>query len=301
MFKSQKAVFITAIVLYVAYIYGFGWIFDLDYSLIFYVLAGMTGIGFYAFSSDYYPKTEAQKMKKSPSDGSRYIEDRSYALASVGAMLMLLLSITPLLVTIYLNQSGNGHVMWIFQGLIFLGGYALQFVTLAMYKSCGSISIAGELSVGRIYRPLDSATTMDDVMSILNETDKIFVDTRLVESRKEARAIVATVLHKVLRLNPGDFSDGSLLVSDLGARSYEYEEIDYQLQMILMGKYGIKFLSLKHYPKENNVYDNYLRYSKEVLETDDRERFIKKLMMLLRTVKDYYDLVEGMIYCCKMM
>lgn len=291
MFKSQKMVLITGLGLYVLYIIGFSMLFGpMDYSWAFIILAVMMGLGFYSFISDYYPQTEAQKMEKSPSDNARYIEDTPYFLASSGAILMLLISITPLMITVYVNQCGESHVSWILQALIFLGGYMLQFITLGIYKSCDSISISGDLWFSKW--SVDSASskaTMAEVQEITSEISDILAGRPSKEIYAEARRIVQEVLADYLGESK---MTGTTALSDLGADELDMVEITLKLDERMNSEYGYGLSDLDYYPKASDKMIGYI----DLYSLDD-DVFVMgaKLNALLPTVNDWYDLVAETI------
>lgn len=304
MFKSQRTVLVAAAIIYIAYLYGFSCVFDLDYTLIFYILAGMMGMEFYAFASDYYPKTEADKMQD-PSPGLRYIEDNSYTWASLTAILMLLLSITPLLITIYLNQSDTYRVLWIFQGLIFLAGYAIQAITLAIYKYFDSISVSGSIWYDRVaQRARTSPVTMDDVMKTIDETNDILTRRKISEATyAEADKIVREILRDLMGLNDYEITDSAKLDSDLGVDFFDIVDIEVEIEKRICKKYGFSIWNLKHYYQESDIVQMYIDVRDSAILDDldfskieDVDSYGEELICVLQTVKDCKELVAGFIH-----
>lgn len=261
MFKTQKAVVITGLVLYTLYIWGFGVLFgSLEFSWAFYFLAVLLGLGFYAFISDYYPKTEAFNMSKSPSTSARYIEDGPYSRASVCAILMLLLSITPLLITVSLNQRGVADISWFWQALIFLGGYVLQFVTTSIYKSCDSISVSGHLWYNDFsIRAASSTTTMEDVLDGLDE----ICSWAPSETVREAKCILKEVFIKTQNAYEHEIVNSARLSDDLGVCDLlEVSVILTEIEEILGKKYGKHLYDLVHADYESAEKRRFIEWDK---------------------------------------
>lgn len=297
MFKSQRAVLVTAAFIYIAYLYGFSCIFNLDYTLIFDILAVMMAIAFYALVSDYFPKTEADKMRN-PSSGSRCIADDAYTWASLAAIMMLLLSITPLLITIYLNQSDTYRVWWIFQGLIYLAGYALQFTTLAIYKRCDSISISGSASYSKKgQRAATSPVTIDDTNDIMKRRRISY------ETYSEADKIIRETLRDLTGVDDCEIKDTAWLYYDLGVDFFDFVEIEMELDKRIDAKYGFSLWDLKHHYQESDVMKMYIDVRDSAIidgldfsKADDVDLYGERLKSVLKTVGDCKELVAGSIH-----
>ncbi len=310
MFKTQKAVVITGLVLYALYIWGFGVLFgSLEFSWAFYFLAVLLGLGFYAFVSDYYPKTEAFNMSKSPSTSARYIEDGPYSRASVCAILMLLLSITPLLVTVSLNQRGVADISWFWQALIFLGGYALQFVTTSIYKSCDSISVSGHLWYNDFsIRAASSTTTREDVLKAVDRACRIYTAIPSEQERAEAKRIVMDVMTPTLYLDHTSVvNDWTRVCDDLYAANYDIPVILEDIDAALKARYHRTTRDVEHFYKESSLMKQYIdirdRYAgrKAMCRTNESIFMFEcdygdALNTILPTIGDWNDLVAESIH-----
>lgn len=284
MFKTQKAVVITGLVLYALYIWGFGVLFgSLEFSWAFYFLAVLLGLGFYAFVSDYYPKTEAFNMSKSPSTSARYIEDGPYSRASLCAILMLLLSITPLLITVSLNQRGICDISWFWQALIFLGGYALQFITLSIYKGCDPISIQGHLWYAGL-GTRSSSLTREEVFEQIDRVTEVSVSQK---DRDEAKKIVDDIIISILAIDRSEITDG-VRMEYLGADELDCSDIIEAFDEYLKQKYGYTTRNIKHSYRESSLMKRYIDFN-------DRKN-ADNLSDILPTVRDYYDLIAESIF-----
>ena len=261
MFKTQKNVLITGYAAYVLYIFGFGVVFGpLEFSWAFYILAAMLGFAFYAMVSDYYPQTEAMEMTESPSDSARYIEDAPYARASICAILIFLLSITPLLITVSLNQRGIADISWFWQALIFLGGYVLQFVTTSIYKSCDSISVSGHVWYNDFsIRSASSTTTMKDVLDGLDE----ICSWAPSETVREAKGILKEVFIKTQNAYEHEIVNSARLSDDLGVCDLlEVSVILTEIDEILGKKYGKHLYDLVHADYESAEKRRFIEWDK---------------------------------------
>jgi acyl carrier protein len=308
MFKTQKSVLLTGLVIYALYIWGFGVLFgSLEFSWAFYFLAVLLGLGFYAFVSDYYPKTEAFKMSKSPSTSARYIEDGPYSRASVCAILMLLLSITPLLITVSLNQRGICDISWFWQALIFLGGYALQYVTLSIYKGCDSISIDGHLW----YCGLGTRSSSLSSEEVQDKIDRVTEVSVSQKDRDQAKIIVIDILVQLLGIQRSEITTGASKLSDLGVDELMMLEIVIAIDEYLQKKYGHDTYEIEHNFRETSLMRQYIDCINECVNNTvgnrnysnskdkDKEAFRKyraTLSRLLQTVQDLYDLVAESIF-----
>ena len=308
MFKRQIAVLATAVTLYVAYIYGFSCVFDLDYTLIFYVLAVMSALAFYAFSADFYPKTEADKMQN-PESGLKYIDDNAYTWASLGAILMLLLSITPLLVSIYLNQTDTYHISWIFQGLIYLAGYILQFVTIAIYKSCGPISISGGVWYNKlVQRAATSSTTIEDVMKIIDETNDIMSNKKRLETYSEARALLKDAIVEYLgpAASEHQITETTLLESDLEMDGFDFIELEEKVHDRLEMRYGKSLFCVQHYYGENDMlkryidlFQSYKARNVDFKNADNLFEYGMEALAIFKTFEGFVEMLAGAIHYMK--
>lgn len=284
MFKTQKSLLITGLVAYVLYIFVFGIIFGpLEFSWAFYILAAMMGFAFYAMVSDYYPQTEAMEMTESPSDSARYIEDPAYARASICAILILLLSITPLLITVSLNQRGVADISWFWQALIFLGGYTLQFITLSIYKGCDPISIQGHLWYAGL-GTRSSSLTREEVFEQIDRVTEVSISQK---DRDEAKKIVDDIIVRILAIDRSEITDG-VRMEYLGTDELDCFDIIEAIDEYLKQKYGYTTKNIKHSYRESSLMKRYIDFN-------DRKN-ADKLSDIFLTVRDYYDLIAESIF-----
>lgn len=310
MFKTQKNVLITGYAAYVLYIFGFGIVFGpLEFSWAFYILAAMLGFAFYAMVSDYYPQTEAMEMTESPSDSARYIEDAPYARASICAILIFLLSITPLLITVSLNQRGIADISWFWQALIFLGGYVLQFVTTSIYKSCDSISVSGHVWYNDFsIRAASSTTTREDVLKAVDRACRIYTVIPSEQERAEAKRIVMDVMIPTLSLDHTSVvNDWTRVCDDLYAANYDIPVILEDIDAALKARYHRTTRDVEHFYKESSLMKQYIdirdRYAgrKAMCRTNESIFMFEcdygdALNTILPTIGDWNDLVAESIH-----
>ena len=290
MFKSQKSVNITALVLYVAYLFGASYLFGLEYGLWFYAAAVMIALGFWVYTADYYPHTEVWSMEECSSSTARCLKDGHYAWASLAAIGMLLVSITPVLVTVYLNQHEIYHLSWFIQALIFFACYILQFITPSIYKSFQSTAVSGEVWYkGFLSRPNTPALSEEEVNKRIDEACKLTIPK---EMYAEARAIVREILIKRYKTDPSWIKDTATW-GDLGLDELEVLElVTMDIEEFLEKKYGYGLSAVKHHVRETEALKLFLDKWQPGKGRID-------LYNILKGVNALNDLVAGAIYYIK--
>lgn len=302
MFKSQNTTLAIGFILFVAYIWAFGAIFNLDYHWIFYILAILLAGGFFAFTSDYYPKTEVYKSKQKFTSGARCIRDWPYTWASLGAIALFLISVTPLLVTIYWNQSGIREISWLSQALVFVGGYVLQYVSILLYNLPDSTPAAGEAWYSDFWsRPRTNITT-EELNRKIDEVTQLTIPQQYMD---EAKLIVDFVLPKVLHIEKNKIHSQFNLKNEVLFDEIDLLDIETEICQLLSDKYGRDLPSMKHFAREKpfaKVYIDACADTSALIELGYKPKnsdYLKKIYDAIETVQDLYDLVGSAIYYFK--
>ena len=302
MFKSQNTTLAIGYILFVAYIWAFGAIFNLDYHWTFYLLAILLAGGFFAFTSDYYPKTEVHARKQKFTSGARCIRDWPYTWASLGAIALFLISVTPLLVTIYWNQSGIREISWLSQALVFVGGYILQYVSTLLYNLPDSTSAAGEAWYADFNSRPFTNTTTEEVFRKIDEVAQLTIPQQYMD---EAKLIVNFVLPKVLGIEKNKIYPQLNLKDGFLFDELNMLEIETEICQLLSDKYGRDLASMKHFAREKPFAKVYIDACADIVALIElgykpkNTDYIKKLYDAIETVQDLYDLVGSAIYYFK--
>lgn len=302
MFKSQNTVLTIGYILFVAYIWAFGAIFNLDYHWIFYILAILLAGGFFAFTSDYYPKTEVYNSKQKFTTGTRCIRDWPYTWASLGAIALFLISVTPLLVTIYWNQSGIREISWLTQALVFAGGYVLQYVSTLLYNIPDSTPAAGESWHSEFYSSPRKDITTEELQRKIDEITQLTIPQQYMD---EAKLIVDFVLSKVLDIEKNKIYSQLDLKNEFPFDEIDLLEIETEICQLLLDKYGRDLGSMKHFAREKPFAKVYIDTCADIVALIElgynpkNTDYLKKLYDEIKTVQDLYDLVGSAIYYFK--
>ena len=121
MFRTRLNFHITAIIVYILYIFAFKYFFaPLHYGILFYIAAIAYVCPFWYFTGDCTTKEEAERITRETGSIAMYKSDTGYALTCIAAILILLASITLLLVTMVLNQHGVTKVDFGIQFTLFI-------------------------------------------------------------------------------------------------------------------------------------------------------------------------------------
>ncbi len=272
MFKSQKSLYITGILIYILYICAFKYLFaPLHYGVAFYLAAFCYVVWFVAFSCDFYPECQAEKDSSKETDGRKYRTNSYYAVASLIAILLLLLSVTALLVTMVLNQHELYVIPWYYQVLVFI-------VTVPVMWAVQAIFDAGR-SVGPISFVLSYGSGASGICSNSQTLAKEIVDEALCTF-----------------VNRGDIADGADMFADLGLDEFDLSDLGMLISESFQKKYGmIPELALSH-SGTSPFMNEFLKISSDYHEKKiSLQQWSDKIYRLMPTVQDYYILYAEMI------
>ena len=243
MFKTQGRVLLIGLVVYIIYIAGFSLFASLSLGLMFYVAAILLFIGFFLYVSDFYPESEVSDMTEVPSDSARYRSDESYCITSIAAILLLLLSVTPQLVLLFMKQNGTFDSGWLIRVLAFFAGYLLLHLITAIYHIGTPSSVASLVSYNN------------------------------AKSVREAKSILKDVLVDVLGLKEGDVDNSARLANDLGMTDLlDVIEILDKVDGILDYRYGRSLYCLAHWDRESTEMRRFINWNEKYYNESNRAK-----------------------------
>lgn len=268
MLRTRTRAVIVGLILYIAYLAGINYYFQLEYSWIFLIAAGYYAFMFLVMTSDYKPQKEESSLTMKDK-GIRIIPKDKFSAAAFGSIVLLLLAVTLPLATVVLNQTGIFHVAWYFQVFAAFGGAGLSYATMVPFSRRSYVpSVPG-------YDP-----------------------------RKDATKIVIDTLVEQLGVDRNDVTPNASIVNDLGADELDMAEITMQLDDVTERLYGYPVFSLIPRSDMKPELRAVLEIEKEFMSrqlnrkvnAEEIERHYRRIQQLLPTVNDYINVVSQGIY-----
>ena len=307
MFKTRLNFHITAIIVYILYIFAFKYFFaPLHYGILFYIAAIAYACPFWYFTCDCTTKEEAERITRETGSIAMYKSDTGYALTCIAAILILLASITLLLVTMVLNQHGVTKVDFGIQfTLFFLNCYGFVYIgeiylighhDYTVRKRKSSAAAKPETPAHKPAAPAPRPAT-----PVIPATQ-----TRTVTSSGiagEVENFLFDIIEEELGVPRSEITSQSDMMYDLGADELDLDTIHYKLQEFIYRKYGKSLDTIRRSPSDSLMLKklyNHLNYRLNIMPGKyDIEKTLMELYDITPTVQAYIDLYTEIVTIIK--
>ena len=302
MLKRNSQVLLTAYLIYILYIVGFQWVFaPIHYGILFYVAAIFYPIVFFfTWYGNFYSETEAKRGQKSMTRSITYKSNTAFHWAGVISIVMLLISITLLLCSMWLNQNEICFIPWILQGLIFLAGIG---ILCAIPHICKLI--------GKNHQAAYTARIPEKYIKEREETlkDRPYKNHWITDSEyQDAKTLVNNVIVNKLNISRSRLTHG-VTFRQLGVDTQKHQEIDLAIHDIIEDRYHYEtFFGVEAKSIEGKAYIERCATTYNYMTNDARRVMyyihkdksyaskIKDTAIVMPSVDNYYDFVADVIH-----
>ena len=243
MLKTKSQVIFTALIIYVVYIAGFHYYFELiDYDIFFYCAAALYAVSFSIWMAvqDYFSKSQANTLAKSSERHTahkktiKYKSNVSYAVLSLVVILLSLVPVSLILVSMLLNQREIYHISFIYQCLIFLVGYVITFITPYIYGigKTHSIELGSRSNINNSGHKKGTSSSSEGVIDMSSwfnswkEVGDVSPSPRVTEETMSAIRNAGAVFHKKSWVTQTSYNEAvklvdKILIDSLGINAYK--------------------------------------------------------------------------------